>query len=90
MKDLILPKNNQKDQINIVKIIPSFKGIIIAYKDNKPVQFIIDNDGEWSSSDTIDISIMYEGRVENSLIELCNVLINDGIADSFKVIEFEK
>lgn len=88
MKDLIIPDNNSKDCINIANIDNGFSGIIIAYKDGKPVQFIIAKEYEWESCNRIDC-IDSDGYIEDSLLCLCNKLISNGVATNFKVIEFE-
>lgn len=89
MKDLIIPNNNSKDSINIANINNGFRGIIIAYKNDKPVQYIVANNDEWQSSDYIDYTANIQGHVRYSLLDLCNQLINNHIVTNFKVIEFE-
>lgn len=88
MKDLIIP---QKCDIayNISDIDPDFLGLIICFKDNKEVGFIIYNDDgceEWKYC--IDISGCSD-EFDTSLNNLIKDLVDNNICTSFKVIDFD-
>lgn len=95
MKDLIIP-TQVENGINISYIGEDFKGIIIIYKFENPIGCItMDNEENiWFASNSIKplnsvMHLNYSTYESDSLIGLCNELIDDNIATNFKVIEFK-
>lgn len=88
MKNLTLPTKN-KDTIDISLINPNFKGIVIAYNKDYPVQYIAASDGYWYSSNTIDDTVASNCNNGDNILEVCNSLLNSKLATHFKVIEFK-
>ena len=89
MKDLIISQKNN-NVYNIWDIDPDFLGLIICFKDNKEVGFIVYDDtyeGKWRYC--IDIS-GYNPEFDTSLNNLLIDLVNNNICTSFKVIDFNK
>lgn len=92
MKDLIIP-NKVENAINLSEITEDFKGIIIAYNNDKAIGYIGCSDGEWGThnytwglmSSVLVYDYSYE---EDSLNNLINKLLKDRICTNFKVIEF--
>lgn len=88
MKDLIIPKKCNT-AYNIYDIDSDFLGLIICFKDNKEVGFIIYNNddyGEWKYC--IDISGCSD-ESDTSLNNLIKDLVDNNICTSFKVIDFD-
>lgn len=87
MRDIRLPEISDKS-IDISAIDTNTEGIILAYKGNKPIEFIgYDNDNnEWVYLDDITINCSYK-RDENLLALLRNVIASN-YADSFKLVDF--
>lgn len=87
MKDIRLPETSDKS-IDISAIDTNTEGIILAYKDNKPIGFIgyDDDNNEWVYLDDITINCSYK-RDENLLALLRNVIASN-YADSFKLVDF--
>lgn len=91
MKQLKLELPNTKEEIiTIADISNTFRGVIIALKNNTVVGMIIYDDSVeiWYFTDNISISertIKYN----DSLMALIKLLLNNGTCDSFNVIKFE-
>lgn len=85
MKDVIIPIKIP-NTVNLSDITESYSGIIICFKKGETVGYISYYLGEWYYLNGID----QENSDYNmdSLSNLVNCLINDGVCDSFKVIEF--
>lgn len=86
MKDLILPKETETS-IDISKLDPDFPGLIIGYKDNKPIGYVyyVTNHVLFTR-DAYDIGDIIEDG--DSLLELITLLIKDNICTNFKILEF--
>lgn len=85
MKDLIIPIN-ASNTVNLSDITEDYSGIIICFKKGEAVGYIAYYCPDWYYLSSIDQkSSNYD---ECSLPNLVNHLINDGVCDSFKVIEF--
>lgn len=95
MKDLYIPKNDIEDSIHISYINNCFNGLIIPYKNNTPVGYIVWYDGDWylygSTMIESDPMKYINGKcyMNESLIHLCDEMLKDKTATNFKVIEFE-
>lgn len=89
MRDIKLPETSDKS-IDISAIDVDTKGIILAYKGNKPVGFIGYDDGnnEWVYLNDITVDCSYK-REENLLV-LLRKIITDNCAYNFKLIDFEQ
>lgn len=95
MKDIILPSETS-DAIDLGAIDDNTRGIIISYKGNDAVGYIAYTCGEaspWAFFNTIDNTILVKNiqrddYVEESLTDLVKRLIEDKVADSFKLINF--
>lgn len=95
MKDIILPSETS-DAIDLGAIDDNTGGIIISYKGNDAVGYIAYTCGEaspWAFFNTIDNTIMVKNiqrddYAEESLADLVKRLIEDKVADSFKLINF--
>ena len=93
MKDIILPSETS-DAIDLGAINEDTNGIIIPYKD--AVGYIAYTCGEsypWALFNVIDNSIIAKDALNNeysseSLANLVNRIIKDGVADTFKLINF--
>lgn len=95
MKDIILPSETS-DAIDLGAIDDNTGGIVISYKGNDAVDYIAYTCGEaspWAFFNTIDNTIMVKNiqrddYAEESLTDLVKRLIEDKVADSFKLINF--
>ena len=95
MKDIILPSETS-DAIDLGAIDDNTGGIVISYKGNDAVGYIAYTCGEsspWAFFNTIDNTIMVKNiqrddYAEESLTDLVKRLIEDKVADSFKLINF--
>ena len=95
MKDIILTSETS-DAIDLGAIDDNTGGIIISYKGNDAVGYIAYTCGEaspWAFFNTIDNTIMVKNiqrddYAEESLTDLVKRLIEDKVADSFKLINF--
>ena len=95
MKDIILPSETS-DAIDLGAIDDNTGGIIISYKGNDAVGYIAYTCREaspWAFFNTIDNTIMVKNiqrddYAEESLTDLVKRLIEDKVADSFKLINF--
>ena len=95
MKDIILPSETS-DAIDLGAIDEDTRGLVIPYKDNYAVGYIAYTCGEtnpWAFFNTIDNTIMVKNiqrddYAEESLTDLVKRLIEDKVADSFKLINF--
>lgn len=87
MKDVILIPN-KKDYINVAEITFSYKGLVIGYKDSKPVGYVQFSDGKWIFPISTYWKICEPFRGE-TLNDLLNKLIDNSVCTNFKVIEFE-
>ena len=88
MKYINIPKNENLT-IDLSAITKNYKGIIIAYKKDVAVgriSYCSDGDS-WYFYDNIDDTEYIE--VEDTLLELINVLIDTRhIADNFRLLDF--
>ena len=95
MKDIILPSETS-DAIDLGAIDDNTGGIVISYKGNDAVGYIAYTCGEaspWAFFNTIDNTIMVKNiqkddYAEESLTDLVKRLIEDKVADNFKLINF--
>lgn len=95
MKDIILPSETS-DAIDLGAIDDNTGGIVISYKGNDAVGYIAYTSGEaspWAFFNTIDNTIMVKNiqkddYAEESLTDLVKRLIEDKVADNFKLINF--
>ena len=95
MKDIILPSETS-DAIDLGAIDDNTGGIVISYKGDNAVGYIAYTCGEaspWAFFNTIDNTIMVKNiqrddYAEESLTDLVKRLIEDKVADSFKLINF--
>lgn len=87
MRDIRLPETSDK-LIDISDINEDISGIILAYKYNKPVGFIVyDNENkEWKYFDDITIDCSY--KCNENLSALLKNIMSSNYADSFKLIDF--
>lgn len=87
MRDIRLPETSDK-LIDISDINEDISGIILAYKYNKPVGFIVydDENKEWEYFDDITIDCSY--KCNENLSALLKTIISSNYADSFKLIDF--
>ncbi len=88
MRDIRLPETSDK-LIDISDINEDISGIILAYKYNKPVGFIVydDENKEWEYFDDITIDCSY--KCNENLSALLKTIMSSNYADSFKLIDFE-
>lgn len=95
MKDIILPSETS-DAIDLGAINDDTNGIIIPYKNEEAVGYIAYTCGEscpWALFNTVDNTIIVKDALNNeysseSLANLINRIIKDGVADTFKLINF--
>lgn len=89
MRDIRLPEISDKF-IDVSDIDENTKGIILAYKYNKPVGFIAydDENKEWEYFDDITIDCSY--KCNENLSTLLKTIMSSNYADSFKLIDFGK
>ncbi len=90
MKVIRLPKESDT-AIDLAAITPETKGIILAYKDDKPIGYIVcDQDvPSWGLHNTLDVgSDFCSVCSDDTLLALCSKLLQIKAADSFKLIEF--
>lgn len=87
MRDIRLPETSDKF-IDISDINENISGIILAYKYNKPVGFIVydDENKEWEYFDDITIDCSY--KCNENLSALLKAIMSSNYADSFKLIDF--
>ena len=87
MRDIRLPETSDK-LIDISDINKDISGIILAYKYNKPVGFIVydDENKEWEYFDDITIDCSY--KCNENLSALLKTIMSSNYADSFKLIDF--
>lgn len=95
MKDIMLPSETS-DAIDLGAIDNEITSIVIPYKGNDAVGYIAYTCGEaipWALFNTIDNTTIVKSAKsseysEETLIELVKRLINDKVADNFKLINF--
>ena len=87
MKDIRLPETSDK-VIDVFNINENISGIILAYKYNKPVGFIVYKDEEWKYFDDITIDCSY--KYNENLSKLLKTIMSSNYADSFKLVDFGK
>ena len=95
MKDIILPSETS-DAIDLGAINEDTNGIIIPYKGEDAIGYIAYTYGEsspWALFNVVDNTIIVSDNLNNdysaeSLANLVNRIIKDGIADNFKLINF--
>lgn len=89
MRDIRLPETSDKF-IDISDINENISGIILAYKYNKPVGFIVydDENKEWEYFDDITIDCSY--KCNENLSTLLKTIISSNYADGFKLVDFGK
>ena len=87
MRDIRLPETSDK-VIDVFNVNENISGIILAYKYNKPVGFIVYKDEEWEYFDDITIDCSYKHN--ENLSKLLKAIMSSNYADSFKLIDFGK
>ena len=89
MRDIRLPETSDK-VIDVFNINENISGIILAYKYNKPVGFIVykDENNAWEYFDDITIDCSY--KCNENLPKLLKAIMLSNYADSFKLIDFGK
>ena len=89
MRDIRLPETSDKF-IDVSDINENISGIILAYKYNKPVGFIVydDENKEWEYFDDITIDCSY--KCNENLLALLKAIMSNNYADSFKLIDFKQ
>ena len=85
MRDIRLPETSDK-VIDVFNVNENISGIILAYKYNKPVGFIVYKDEEWEYFDDITIDCSY--KYNENLSKLLKTIMSSNYADSFKLIDF--
>ena len=87
MRDIRLPETSDKS-IDISAIDTDTEGIILAYKYNKPVGFIVykDENNAWEYFDDITIDCSY--KYNENLSKLLKTIMSSNYADNFKLIDF--
>ncbi len=85
MKDIRLPETSDK-VIDVFNINENISGIILAYKYNKPVGFIVYKDEEWEYFDDITIDCSY--KYNENLSKLLKTIMASNYADNFKLVDF--
>lgn len=86
MRDIRLPETSDK-VIDVFNVNENISGIILAYKYNKPVGFIVYKDEEWEYFDDITIDCSY--KYNENLSKLLKTIMSSNYADSFKLIDFK-
>ena len=85
MKDVIVPIEIP-NTVNLSDISEYYSGIIICFKNSKAVGYIAQYYGDWYYLNSID---QEDTKCDaDSLPALVKQLINNGVCDSFKVVEF--
>jgi hypothetical protein len=86
MKKINIPVFDDKSTIDLSCINDCYQGIIIVYKQDKPVGYISYDDHEWGMSNEIDreTTDWYP-----SLLDLIKDIIKLERGDSFKTLDFE-
>ena len=89
MRDIRLPETSDK-VIDVFNINENISGIILAYKYNKPVGFIVykDENNEWEYFDDITIDCSY--KCNENLSKLLKTILSSNYADNFKLVDFGK
>lgn len=89
MRDIRLPETSDKF-IDVSDINENISGIILAYKYNKPVGFIVydDENKEWEYFDDITIDCSY--KCNENLSTLLKTIMSSNYADGFKLVDFGK
>ena len=87
MRDIRLPETSDK-VIDVFNINENISGIILAYKYNKPVGFIVykDENNAWEYFD--DITIDYSYKYNENLSKLLKTIMSSNYADNFKLVDF--
>ena len=87
MRDIRLTETSDK-VIDISNINKNISGIILAYKYNKPVGFIVYKDeyNAWEYFNDITIDCSYE--YNENLLELLKAIMSSKHVDSFKLVDF--
>lgn len=85
MRDIRLPEISDK-VIDVFNVNENISGIILAYKYNKPVGFIVYKDEEWEYFDDITIDCSY--KYNENLSKLLKTIMSSNYADSFKLVDF--
>ena len=89
MKELIIP-TKQENKIDISEITLNFKGLVIAYKDEKPVGYFQTTDsGYWIFLTKSYYDSMHPMTEESELITIIKDAMAKDIFNKCKVIEFE-
>lgn len=86
MRDIRLPETSDK-VIDVFNVNENISGIILAYKYNKPVGFIVYKDEEWEYFDDITIDCSY--KYNENLSKLLKTIMSSNYADSFKLVDFK-
>lgn len=87
MKNLRLPQTSDSE-VDLSLITPDYEGVVIGYKNNVAVGFVIYNDGEWSLQGNVNFADCIES--DDNLAGLIASLLELKKCTNFKVIEFNK
>lgn len=87
MKNLRLPQTSDVE-VDISLITPDYEGVVVGYKGDVAVGFVIYNDGEWSLQGNVNFEDCIE--TDTSLTGLISSLLELKKCTNFKVIEFNK
>lgn len=85
LKNLKLPMPSNTE-VDLSMINTEYKGVIIGYKDDSAVGFIIHDDNGWAFQSAIDLNCFI--KLSDDLFELIQDLLKRGECTHFKVIEF--
>ena len=87
MRDIRLPETSDKF-IDVSDITENISGIILAYKYNKPVGFIVykDENNAWEYFDDITIDCSY--KYNENLSKLLKTIMSSNYVDNFKLVDF--
>jgi len=90
MKTIKLPENSDK-YIELADIVEYTKGIILTYKNDIAIGYVIYNSSDscWYFLNTIDVTETPAAE-EEFLIDLIRYMVKRKLADDFKLIEFNQ
>lgn len=86
MKELIIPTRSE-NSVSLAEIDEWYDGVILCYKDSKCVGYIIFYNGSWNYMMNINTESDL-GKCDDILFDLIEELMDCGLCDSFKVIDF--
>ena len=88
MRNVIIPEANPSNCINLLEIDSDFSGILLGYKQDIFIGFIIKYDENWIFSTDIDVNNGCEENLE--LRKLVKRIKKDYCITDFKVLEYAK